>query len=49
MRKFYGLYSIWSAVPTELSWFHFQELVKVNRAEEIKIYELVNGEGKENE
>ena len=23
MRKFYQLYPIWSAVPTELSWFHF--------------------------
>ena len=34
MRKFYQLYPIWSAVPTELSWSHFQELIKVDRKEE---------------
>ena len=31
MRKFFELYPIWSAVPTELSWSHFQELIRVNR------------------
>ena len=34
MRKFFELYPIWSAVPTELSWSHFQELIRVNRKEE---------------
>lgn len=40
MRKFYQLYPIWSAVPTELSWSHFQELIKVDRKEEREFYEL---------
>ena len=39
MRKFYQLYPIWSAVPTELSWSHFQELIKVDRKEEREFYE----------
>lgn len=39
MRKFYELYPIWSTVSTELSWGHFQELIKVNREEERKFYE----------
>jgi len=30
MRKFYEIYPIWSAVPTELSWSHFQELIRVD-------------------
>lgn len=34
MRKFYEIYPIWSSVPTELSWTHFQELIKINREEE---------------
>ena len=34
MRKFYEIYPIWSAVPTELSWSHFQELIRVDRKEE---------------
>ena len=34
MRKFYELYPIWSAVPTELSWYHFQELIRIDRKEE---------------
>lgn len=40
MRRFYEAYPIWSAVPTELSWAHFQELIKVDREEERKFYEL---------
>lgn len=28
MRKFYEIYPIWSAVPIELSWSHFQELIR---------------------
>lgn len=40
MRKFYELYPIWSAVPTELSWSHFQELIRVDRKEEREFYEL---------
>ena len=39
MRKFYELYPIWSAVPTELSWSHFQELIRVDRKEERAFYE----------
>lgn len=39
MRKFFELYPIWSAVPTELSWSHFQELIRVNRKEEREFYE----------
>lgn len=40
MRKFYEYYSIWSAVPTELSWSHFQELIKVDRKEEREFYQI---------
>lgn len=39
MRKFYEIYPIWSAVPTELSWSHFQELIRINRKEEREFYE----------
>lgn len=39
MRKFFELYPIWSAVPTELSWSHFQELIRVNRKEKRGFYE----------
>ena len=39
MRKFFELYPIWSAVPTELSWSHFQELIRVNRKEKREFYE----------
>ena len=39
MRKFYEVYPIWSAVPTELSWSHFQELIRVDRKEERSFYE----------
>lgn len=39
MRKFYEIYSIWSAVPTELSQSHFQELIRVDRKEEREFYE----------
>ncbi|MEG1059684.1 MAG: DUF1016 N-terminal domain-containing protein [Clostridia bacterium] len=35
----YESYSIWSAVPTELSWSHFQELIRVDKVEERKLYE----------
>ena len=34
MRRFYEYYPNWSAVPTELSWCHFQELIKIERKEE---------------
>ena len=40
MRKFYEMYPIWSAVPTELSWSHFQELIRINRKEEREFYEI---------
>lgn len=39
MRKFYETYQIWSAVPTELSWAHFQELIRITRKEERDFYE----------
>ena len=34
MRRFYEFYPNWSAVPTELSWSHFQELIRIERKEE---------------
>ncbi len=40
MRRFYTLYPIWSAVPTILSWSHFQELIRLDRKEERNFYEL---------
>ncbi len=40
MRKFYEAYPIWSAVPTELSWSHFQELIRIDRKEERDFYEI---------
>ena len=40
MRKFYEIYPIWSAVPTELSWSHFQELIRIDRKEEREFYEI---------
>lgn len=39
MRRFYEMYPIWSAVPTELSWSHFQELIRIDRKEERNFYE----------
>ena len=39
MRRFYEFYPIWSTVSTELSWAHFQELIKVDRKEERDFYE----------
>lgn len=39
MRRFYEFYPIWSTVSTELSWAHFQELIKIDRKEEREFYE----------
>lgn len=39
MRRFYEYYPNWSAVPTELSWTHFQELIKITRTEEREFYQ----------
>ena len=39
MRRFYEYYPIWSAVPTELSWAHFQELIRIDRKEERDFYQ----------
>ena len=39
MRKFYKIYPILAAVPQELSWSHFRELIKINRKEEREFYE----------
>lgn len=40
MRRFYDYYPNWSAVPTELSWSHFQELIRIERKEERDFYQL---------
>ncbi len=40
MRRFYEMYPIWSTVSTELSWAHFQELIKIDRKEERDFYQL---------
>ena len=40
MRRFYEFYPNWSAVPTELSWSHFQELIKIERKEERDFYQI---------
>lgn len=39
MRRFYEYYPIWSTVSTELSWAHFQELIKIERKAERDFYE----------
>lgn len=39
MRRFYEYYPIWSTVSTELSWAHFQELIKIDRKAERDFYE----------
>ena len=39
MRRFYEFYPIWSTVSTELSWAHFQELIRIDRKEEREFYE----------
>jgi len=39
MRKFYEVYPIWSTVSTELSWAHYQELIRIDRKEEREFYE----------
>lgn len=39
MRKFYEAYPIWSTVSTELSWAHFQELIRIDRKQEREFYE----------
>ncbi|MCL2383800.1 MAG: PDDEXK nuclease domain-containing protein [Oscillospiraceae bacterium] len=38
MRRFYDYFPIWSAVPTELTWSHFQELIPITRKEERDFY-----------
>ena len=42
MRKFYQLYPIWSAVPIELSWSHFQELIKVDSKGSEKLWKIID-------
>jgi hypothetical protein len=39
----YEYYPIWSTVPTELSWAHFQELIKIDRKER-QFYEQESGD-----
>ncbi|MFI3227987.1 MAG: PDDEXK nuclease domain-containing protein [Clostridia bacterium] len=38
MRKFYEIFPIWSTLSTELSWSHYQELIKIDREEERNFY-----------
>ncbi len=40
MRRFYEYYPNWSTVSTELSWAHYQELIRIDRKEEREFYEL---------
>ena len=40
MRRFYEYYPNWSTVSTELSWAHFQELIKIERKEERDFYQI---------
>ena len=40
MRRFYEYYPNWSTVPTELSWSHFQELIRIERKEERDFYQI---------
>lgn len=47
MRKFYEAYPIWSTVSTELSWSHFQELIRLDRKEEKELIELTKNNEKE--
>ena len=39
MRRFYEYYPNWSTVSTELSWAHFQELIRIERKEERLFYQ----------
>lgn len=39
IRRFYEYYPIWATVSTELSWAHFQELIKIDRKAERDFYE----------
>lgn len=39
MRQFYEIYPICASVPRELSWAHFQELIKITRKEEREFYQ----------
>jgi len=38
MRRFYEYFPIWLVVPTELSWSHFQEVIRISREEERAFY-----------
>ncbi|MFI3200833.1 MAG: PDDEXK nuclease domain-containing protein [Eubacteriales bacterium] len=38
MRRFYEIFPIWSTLSTELSWSHYQEIIKIDREEERKFY-----------
>lgn len=40
MRRFYEYYPNWSTVSTELSWAHFQELIRIKRKEERDFYQI---------
>ncbi len=39
MRRFYEIYPNWSTVSTELSWAHYQELIRIDRKAEREFYE----------
>ena len=40
MRRFYEYYPNWSTVSTDLSWAHYQELIKIDRKEEKEMLEM---------
>lgn len=40
MRRFYEYYPNWSTVSTELSWAHYQELIRIEKKDERDFYEL---------
>ena len=40
MRRFYEYYPNWSTVSTELSWAHYQELIRIERKDERDFCEL---------
>ena len=40
MHRFYEYYPNWSAVQTELSWSHFQELIRIERKKERDFYQI---------
>lgn len=38
MRQFYLIFSIWSAMPTEISWSHIIEILSLKNKNQISYY-----------